>query len=349
MKYSNCFYMLVAGMLLLGACIDPVTIEGPGVPSSLVVEGWFTNKAAHNYVKLSRTTTFTNEFPYAAYTPPVSGAAISLLDSEGRQVEILKERESGFYPITAVAEPGKAYQLEIILGDTLYRSAIETAPQPTGIHSFEVVLEERDKIVGSTPETETIIRQLYFDVSATISTPEDTDNYFLWKNRGIFEFTSIPFGQVNCNECLCWAPDLSLNREVNVLSDQAFTGNEFRHTIAAVEFDRNTRYLLTVEQYAINAAAYEYWNALYEQQTNTGSIFDPVPRRISSNIFPEDSTHGRPVGYFTVAQLTEAQYMLNRNRIAGELGVRPIRTIEAIEGDCRVQEEGATAERPPGF
>jgi len=112
---------VLAGGLLVGgvACKKVVSVELRDAPSQLVIEGEVTNGGTPQ-VKISRSV------PYSAANsyPPVSGAVVTVTDSNNGLVAVLKESTAGVYTTkTYSGVPGHAYRLSVTVGGEVYTAS----------------------------------------------------------------------------------------------------------------------------------------------------------------------------------------------------------------------------------
>jgi len=73
----------------------------------------------------------------------------------------------------------------------------------------------------------------------------------------------------------------------------------------------NRKYSLLVTQRALNKATYGYWKQLESNTENIGSIFDPQPFQIISNIRCVNNPSKRVIGYFNLFTETEKRIFVS--------------------------------------
>jgi hypothetical protein len=117
-------------LLVAVGCKKVVSVELRDAPSQLVIEGEVTNAGAPQ-VKISRSVPFSDRNSY----PPVSGAVVTVTDSNNGLMAVLKEAEAGMYTTrTFSSPPGHAYRLSVTVGGQLY-TASSTMPRPVVLDS----------------------------------------------------------------------------------------------------------------------------------------------------------------------------------------------------------------------
>jgi hypothetical protein len=109
------------------------------------------------------------------------------------------------------------------------------------------------------------------------------------------------------------------------------------------------RYSLLVDQYTISAGAYQYWNAVKEQNTETGGLYTRQPYQLRGNVYNTSDNNEQVLGYFMVAGVSQKRIFVNRP----EATVRMYYPIcELWESDYRDYQEmflGSTPDEWPLF
>jgi len=123
---------LIVGVLLGGiACKKVVSVELRDAPSQLVIEGEVANGETPQ-VKISRSVVFSASNSY----PPVSGAVVTVTDSNNGLVAVLKESDAGMYTTrTYSGVPGHVYQLSVTIGGEVY-TARSVMPKQVALDSI---------------------------------------------------------------------------------------------------------------------------------------------------------------------------------------------------------------------
>lgn len=336
--------------LLLVSCVDKILIEGPSVEPKLVVDAWFTNDANFNSVRVSKSAPFSNNYPFVAFNEPVSGATVTVYSQDKSRTISFSETNIGVYKTEETAEIGESYFLEVqVYGSQLYRSSIQRVEQPVSIESLAFTLDKVDDIVNTGSGGYMKIPRYYFNVSANINDPEEAQNFYLWKSVGVFEYLTIPPGDAPCNFCKCWTSLSPLVGNVNVLSDQYINGGSFSVKVGSILYDRNTNFLTRLHQFSITGSAFQYWNAISNQQRNSGTIFDPAPGNITGNIKNVDQENDEALGYFTTASVSYNKLLIDRGFEARKLNIKESNLIPPGAGDCRLIYKDATHIKPVDF
>jgi hypothetical protein len=72
------------------------------------------------------------------------------------------------------------------------------------------------------------------------------------------------------------------------------------------------RYSLLVNQYTITEKAYQYWNGVKEQNTETGNLYTRQPYQLRGNIYNTNDENELVLGYFMVAGLVQERIFADR-------------------------------------
>jgi hypothetical protein len=191
--------------------------------------------------------------------------------------------------------------------------------------------------------------RFYFNVYAHVNDPPNEQNYYLWRTSGIFEYFTKPQGDAPCMYCFCWAPISPLIDHVSVFSDRNVDGGSFKQKIAHILYDRDTKFLATAHQLAINENAFRFWNSLFEQQTSVGSIFDPTPQQIKGNLENVADAKEVVLGFFTAASVNSQKLMIRRGEEAAQRSIKDPHLFPVWVGDCRQFYDGASIIKPIEF
>lgn len=308
---------LILLSFLFTACEDRLDVSVGDETPRLVVEGRITNGNEPAEVRLSWTT----GYDHGDRPPKVSGAVVCISDNEGNCTE-LQETFNGTFSaagtsLTGVA--GRSYTVEISLPDgRSYVSAPEVLREAPGIDSSYAEFFYRERLNSSNYIESIPAMQLYADVL----NPQDEDNFILWEWEGVFEFVP-PLAPVPQT---CWISEPKLYSRFNLMSDQNLSSSQVRgHKIDFLDVDYrfNFRYSVELRQYALSAGAFEYLSGLKHQLDRSGSITDPPPYRVRSNIRNPEDENEVVLGYFYAAGQALSHLFIERNQIPlGSVGER---------------------------
>lgn len=127
------FYIL---LLLLTACQELIDINFKESDPRIMIEGYYSNDSLSNYVRVSRTTDFTDD----KISIPVENADIQIRIS-ARTIDNIDFVNNGYYSISAQGQINEEFEIIVNINDTLYRAESEILPTGT-IDSAEVIFYE---------------------------------------------------------------------------------------------------------------------------------------------------------------------------------------------------------------
>lgn len=140
MKFLNLFSILVT-LFTLSSCEDVIDLDVPQGKKTLVVEGWLTNRAENDYVKLY----FTSNVSGTGYTM-LPGAKVVLKDNVGN-TEMLNEVSPGKYLIPDMKSvDGRIYTLSIESSAGNYEATAEVKRLSMPLDSLSFRYEKKSSI-----------------------------------------------------------------------------------------------------------------------------------------------------------------------------------------------------------
>jgi hypothetical protein len=345
LKYCKTFFLIV----IIAGCVDPVIITNEEDTSKIVIDAMFTDNPDFNTVRISQSAGFSNDYPFVPFNAPVEGAIVRIFSNDKTSVFELAEIQPGLYKTAAAGIVGQSYYVEVVLPDNaVYRSQPEKIPKRVSIDGLTFTMDDEiviDQSSGSRVE----LKRFYFNVYANVNDPSDEKNYYLWQTSGTFEYFTLPVGDAPCMYCYCWATFAPLIDHVSVFTDQYVDGGAFKHQIAHILYDRDTKFLARAHQFSIGERAYHFWNNIYKQQTTVGSIFDPMPQRIKGNVYREGDPGEVVLGFFTAAAVSSHQLLIKRGVEAARLGIKDPYLKQPTVGDCRPLYNNVTHIKPAEF
>ena len=265
-KINPKLFILLAWALLpimLSSCSEEViTIDLKDAEPKIVIEGTLTDQGEPCTVKISTS----GDFYKPSEFPPVTGAEVTLLDSEGN-LETLAEKEPGLYrgnSLTGVES--RTYTLTVYAEEKTYE-AVSTLMKAVDIDSLTYYFEDDPEIYNEDYEDmeEGYVFSCYF------TDPETKNNYYRIK-------------LTHNGKSL---------RGLHLFSDRYSDGND-------IDYDFKNWYLfekndtMTVELLSIDKAVYDYFYTLYDVliSEDSGPLFTSIPDNPITNF-----TNGA-LGYF---------------------------------------------------
>lgn len=297
-------------MMIAAGCIDPYKPgEVTGNPNYLVVDGFLDASQNICTVKLSRT------IPLAGTELTYEHDAIVTVEDENSLSNPLTEGEDGVYTATGLAldqnltykikiltQNGEAYQSELV--SVLYTPPIDS-----------ITWHETKDGVG---------------IYANAHDPANKTRYYHWKftetwfyraeYQSILKIVGDTVALRNQEELKiyqCWSTDIS--KEILVGSSDKLSEDiisQFRlNTIPFTSSKIKLRYSVLVEQRAIDAKAFDYWQQLKKNTEELGTIFDPLPSTTIGNLRCTSQPGKIVLGYFSASKSEQKRIFIDQRDI----------------------------------
>jgi len=316
-------------LLLIGSCIYPFDPPSQDYENLLVVEAFLTDGDDAFEVKLSRSIPINTDGNISE-----ENAQISISDNTGNMYDLYEDNPGRY--LTSMdfqARTGRSYQLHIQTTDgNQYASDSvflrETPPIDSVFYGYEerVIVESSAKVPGL---------QIYV-------TTHDTNNntwYYRWEFEETWEFRSRfnseqiwEDGMLKDREeqvNLCWKKDASTDLLVTTsknLNEDIIS--EFPIVFVSNNTDRLvSKYSILLKQYALNETSYNYWKEIEKVNENLGTLFDPQPSTIESNLYNIHDENDNVLGYFDASSIQEERIFIER-------GGYPYFVIPDYYSDC---------------
>ncbi|MCS5491443.1 DUF4249 domain-containing protein [Algoriphagus limi] len=349
----NMFKRLIYILLLLPmACINPYEVGLDTGEQLLTVEAVLTSVPGRQEVRLTRSDTYGSVFE--GLIRPVRGATVVVRDDLGDVVfleENPEDRGSYLTPPDFATSPGRSYTLQIQTPEgkvySSFPEKVQTVPEinSVSIETLTIPVEGEENVRSGV--------QLVVDVQD----PIDEDNFYLWKNGPsvyILEtrpdiFTPRP-SDINPSRdpqpkdcCIaCFRSEQVNNSGIYIANDDNFNGLNTRLVAGFVEDDGlrfvNT-YRIDLRQISISQEAYRFLRLVKQQTEISGSVFDPPPANIRSNMINLEDPDEVVLGYFIAGAETTRRIYIDKS----QLTFAQPRSI--IPDDCR-EVEGAQLDPP---
>ena len=273
----------------------------------LVVEGYI-NGDGVTTIKLSRTRNITWG-DTAAYINE-SNANVQVQDNQNN-IYPLNNSNNGFYTGNYILSASNLYCLHITTPDNKeYVSdfvPFKTAPPIDSLNW---------KLVNNGV-------QVFVDTHDQ----QNKTRYYRWTYNETWEFHSaynsiIKYDAnnkkvVNRTEQVfqCWRTDSSTNI---LVGSSAKLQSDIIHNQPITYLPDHDRkisvlYSVLVKQYALDSAAYNYWQAIKGNTENVGSIFDPQPNQTKGNVHCVGDTSETVIGYVGAGTTTEQRLFISNS------------------------------------
>jgi hypothetical protein len=265
--------ILIILSITMYSCEDPIDLNLNTSEPKLVIE------ASINWIK----GTSGNEQEiklslsapyYDLETPPANNALVSVFDSNNNEYIFAENGTTGIYVNnTFLPILNEAYTLNINYNGETY-SASETLKSVASIDSVE------QKNDGGFSGDETELKAYYTD-------PANIENYYFFEFRN--NFTTLP--------------------TLEVYKDEFTDGNQIFGFYT--EEDLTTGHEVTIRNYGVSKAFYEYMYILLQQNSEEGGgPFETTPATVRGNCINIANPDDFPFGYFRLSEVDEINYIV---------------------------------------
>lgn len=259
---------LLALVIFFSSCKEVIDLEIDQGPVRLVVDGMITDEQGPYSVRLTNTTSFTDE-----NSVPVVDDALVILKSSIDEIDTLNYTADGVYQTNFIQGGyGIDYQLYI---QTIDGNEYETFPEeirPMGDIDSLVLLDKEQLGGGSF-----FVDGLY-PVISYVELP-GTD-YVRWKTYR--------------NDTLLNAPsDLSIENDEGFIGDTIYVD---QRPISFTPFKETDK--VTIERVSLTRAAHDFWLSVGSQTSNSGTPFDTPPAPIKGNVYNINDSKDLVLGFF---------------------------------------------------
>ena len=315
------YYIYLLAAILLVGCKEPFEPNLPIVPQGyLVVEG-FINAQGPTQIKLSRTVPINEK----KTLKPELNATIRVEGDDNSSFNLATTANGIYTSNTLPISPQKKYRLYIkTKSGSEYRSDYVPVKISPSIDSINWKLEE-DKVA----------------IYANTHDPSNNTIYYRWDYDETWEIHSPHVATVkvdngtirnltpaDTNVSVCWKYDTS---STIILGSSAKLENDIIHLnpiVSSLRTDEKfgVRYSIVVRQYAINKEAYNFFDQMRKSTETLGSIFDPQPTLLKSNIHSLSNPDELVIGYIYSTTVQQQRIFISR----AQLPSTTIRSVECV-------------------
>ena len=344
--------IVLLAALGLTACLDPIEFKFEGQTSHLVVFSNFSSKKGPQFVRLTRSVPF--DSPYKVF---VKNAKVYITGEKGEMLELF-HTESGQYFSVGDFEvtPGETYVLHIEVDGQIYESDPTRAPsldESVKIEEITMVQDERGVIIPGLKELQTLPGFMF---KASYQDIPGKANFTRWSYYREYELDTQPWAFIDyfcprgcprpapkscCQHCY-----VTNKEEIFSVSNDRLTDGRFIQNVPVtfMQFYQlmNTRMKLSLYLHNISEDAYNYYKALEAQAESSGTMLDPPPTEVISNMHNVNDPLEQVIGYFEVSTVSEKNFVFTPEMLPVDL--EPF----IFPDDCRVI-IGASTEKPLGF
>ncbi len=303
------------------SCVDKYWPEIDKYDSVLVVDGLLTNGADTTVIYLSLSSSVNN-----GILIPLGGSQLYIVDENQSEV-FLTETSTGIYKIldnSFTGRVGGSYQLHITLPNgKKYESDICSMQTPSPIDSVYGLIESHQ-----IPNQDEYLNgiQFYVDNHSNLS---DT-TYYLWRLEQSFQYQSTfnidfvwngtifdPYPKPDSLRT-CWytSPVQSIFIHSTKYTDKPELIGKPLNYVSTINKTLSIRYSLLVNQLSISEEAFNFWDALRQQNIEKGNLYSQQPFQVRGNIKNMNNAEEPVLGYFTVAGISKKRIYINRPPLA---------------------------------
>jgi len=313
-KLSGVILFCCLSIIVFTKCITPY--EPGGVTSTkglLVVEAYIIAPTGSS-IKISRTNGLQDNRDY----DKISNAKVTIINDKGDVVATAQEGKPGEYmvknPIAFL--PNTKYALDIVIGSTHFQSTFEEPLVTPEIDDLNWVSKSDGREV---------------DILLSTHDPLQKTEYYLWQYKEDWEYTSqfyasdrwdpetrrvIP-NTFNDNTYYCWNQDSS--KSFILAGAKTLQDGILRDKVIVNLKSGDTRfshlYSILVKQYSIPYGAYKYYENLYKNVNESGSLFAPMPTQMAGNITNLANPDELVIGYALISTETSKRIYINAREV----------------------------------
>lgn len=320
-KHGLVFFFLL-GMLAFSSCVDEINLTAENSSEALVIDAWFGNDTANNFVKIYRTAPYFSGAISPNYNPEVEMEVYVESEDGDRFDYFLKDSSQIEYKMrTSVAViPAKNYRLIVKKENQLaYQSDWSVMPPKGEVEKVWTKSFEKLKLIqsGTGQFFQTaVVAEVFLDFYDI----EMKEIGFLTETNGVTEMFTKQDPELELQvECLCSCYIIVDNIHQGMsLSPNNLVDGKTTVSIGEVPMNSVGRFSFETKITTLSKQGLEYLAQVDGQQRTSGSIFDPAPSRLLGNISNLDSSEEKVLGGFFTFQVTDFKGMINRSTIYTE-------------------------------
>jgi hypothetical protein len=318
-KYT-CFLFSVV-LVITSACVEPYTPPASkNIPDILVIDGFLNSTDGSVEVTLTKAMNLSD----TGAPPLVEDATIYLEDSNAGQL-MLNYQSNGRYELTGLS----------VNHNNEYRIRVVTDSNKEYVSDF-ITLK-------TTPEIDSITWTPVDDsgVEIKVNSHDDTGNsrYYLWTYKETYQYRApySSFLVVEDGDTRMRTPSEEIYNCWNTNeSTKILIGSTVRLSrdivsqvplqfLAADGKELSVHYSVMVNQTAISATAYDFYENLRKTTEDLGSLFDPQPGIVLGNVHRTGDAGERVLGIFNGGEVKQKQLFIKSNELPDNLR-NPVRS-----------------------
>lgn len=338
---------ILISLLLTSSCIDPFEADVPTQPRTIVVEGMLSDDPEFQSVSLRL------HSPGDSVRSEISEASVVLERGDNALIPF-EETEPGIYrPVSSVIMfDGEMYRLRVEIGDTVeIESGWQEVPPKIGLESAWFAITERTSINANGYVVPT--RGVSYYVTTK---PAFAANIFLrYSYISAYIMKSPMSGNCTpCTNCYIIAPAKNHIKTARIQNSIGKGLDNLEIAFVQPYQDYSIRKTLRILQFSINKETYDYYVYIERQKELSGSLFDPPPAVLMSNLTGKKKPDRQLYGLFEVNRMADIPVPVTRDAFSFHITTfEEVCTPNNLNtnpqcADCRVW-PGATRERPEWF
>jgi len=315
-------------LLLLFGCkklYQPAAIQAKN--NYLVVDG-IINIGANSITRINLNRSL-NLNDSVTSTLPELNATFNIVSSNGDKFPLVDSASSGIYISAALnLDINLKYGVQITTSDghTYSSDLVECKPTPL-----------IDSLYWEQPND--------FTVYVDTHDPNNNTHYYRWDYIETWEHDAqyaTPWGVSNnmifavdsiTQKTQCWNTNHSSDI---LLASSANLGQDIISkfpviTIINPDSRLNMKYSLLLEQYALTADAYKYWQTIQKTSQQLGTLFDLQPAQLIGNIHSTSNPNEPVIGYMSASTIERERIFLYQTNLTNWRHNTPIYSCDTLE------------------
>lgn len=270
--------IIILTLFVLTSCEKTVELDLQDSTPKIVIEGLVTDRAGHQYVKVSRSAGFYS----TGKTPRVSDATVVIVDDQENTFSFIHNPNGhadsvGYYlPETPfMGEIGRTYTLTVVVDGQTYEGT-DTMFRLTPIDKLDYRINEEEQ---EDPEDD----GRFYELLLFVKEPQDTKDYYLFKSfrNGVLEYES--------DTDVYYADDELIGENIDGISLPLFYAVD---DVAKIEVQ------------SLSRQAFIFYRDLSKLLNNDGGMFGTPPANPRTNLSND------AVGFFQVSAIQSAELVI---------------------------------------
>lgn len=294
-------WIWVCCLILGNSCVDPLDFIGETARGQVVIYGLFTNDGDEAHiVNVGVTQNF------GLVQAPVNNAAVFLRSSDGMFRQYIPSG-NGEYKLEGFGgTPGSSYSLRVVINDQIYESSFERMPESNAVDQIDFRF--------TTVLTDTRVELPTFEVFGNSSIQDASEPLFLrWSAEETYLWSLLelpPSGPSTSTMPPCFIQSVIEPSRINLFSTAGTQTRSVDLFFGRRNVDDSflNPFFVTIKQYSINQATFEYWEKIRIAASNQGGIFDTPPAPVNGNFQNLSNPEERVLGIFEVAKVQKTRF-----------------------------------------